>query len=45
MLEIFNVTYEQFEEKKKREHEERMRETTIKDKELSEHPYADHMAQ
>ena len=32
MKELFTVTFEQFEEKKKREHEERMRETTDRDK-------------
>ena len=38
-----DITWEKFEEKKNREHEERMRETTVLDKQLSEHPYADHI--
>ena len=37
--EIFHVTYEEFEEKKQREHKERMLEATERDKQISEHPY------
>ena len=44
MRDFFTVTFEQFEEKKKREHEERMCEATVRDKQLAEHPYSDHMA-